>query len=80
MSTSGEFEIVADGEKKAKTASPVVLAATSPPTLNIANGDMLELEENLKEMIGETEKIDTEGLYAYVHLQNKTMKTNQLQS
>lgn len=39
------------------------LLATSPPTLNIANnGDMMDLEQNLKEMIREIEKspVDSE--------------------
>lgn len=88
MSTSGEFEIVAEGAKgpvekrtaeslplnpaptsttlqsmAVATTSPGLRLATSPPTLNIANnGDMMDLEQNLKEMIREIEKspVDSE--------------------
>lgn len=78
MSTSGEFEIVAEGsattsakDDKRKAVGSLPLEpqtatspesksgalATSPPTLNIANnGDMMDLEQNLKEMIREIEK------------------------
>lgn len=43
-------------------ASPGALLATSPPTLNIANnGDMVDLEQNLKEMIREIEKSPMES-------------------
>lgn len=43
-------------------ASTGALLATSPPTLNIANnGDMVDLEQNLKEMIREIEKSPMES-------------------
>lgn len=99
MSTSGEFEIVAEGataavakgEKKRAVVGSLpldcaaekgninnkstCLLATSPPTLNIANnGDMLDLEQNLKEMIREIEKSPIEsdstssvGKWMYIH-------------
>lgn len=53
--TSGEFEIVAD-VRNIPVPAAAPLLATSPPTLNIAYGDLQDLEQNLKEMIRETEK------------------------
>lgn len=73
-SASGEeFEIVAaaaaaggeggggGAETKASRATPTASTAlaTSPPTLNIAHGDIADLEQNLKDVIREIERSDS---------------------
>ena len=55
MSAKDEEEVVLRAKLPAKGGGGSL--AVSPPTLNIANnGDMLDLEQNLKEVIREIEK------------------------